>query len=413
MSWQASSWALELTLGDARRKMVLVAIASYADKEGKCAFASLTTLAQNCDLTEGALRRRIRELEQIGVINRFVRRIVEGGKIVSESVDGPQRDDRGAGKGRRTSDEFWVDMSVPTEEIAAAVKRLSASPPHGDEAKENAPETPLDVVGCEGTKSSPPLASEANAEHPPQRIVSDPPHREGGILPANPKEDSHPTLPSGRALPSQIDQEAEARFDTFRSDYPDGIVDLEKARAAFLALPNPDQDAAIAGLALYSARCKGRREKSMKAHLYVRKRVWEGLSAKQAARDARGLYDRNSREAKAITVLHRIAGAPRPLEIGDRLSSSVRITPKVLALADAPPEREWKAYPLGTAGSGSWRDLIEEALPPAIGRPRLTEIRAPWPFPPSVDGKIYTVESTGPPRELLTESDEEFMADGF
>ena len=87
------------------------------------------------------------------------------------------------------------------------------------------------------------------------------------------------------------------------------------------------------------------------------------------------------------------------------------ITPQILTFADAPDVRTcWIEQSRQIA---AWSNFLKDHI--KIPRPTLigvredhyadrTGIHAPWPWPPSVEGKIYT-ESTGPPDVLMTEDD--------
>ena len=409
MSWQASSWALELTLGDARRKMVLVAIASYADAQGRCSFASLATLAQNCDMKENALRRRIRELEEIGVINRFVRRVVPGGKIVSERVDGPVADDKGGSGGKRTSDEFWVDKDMAPADVEAEARRLfpesfDRSPPVRGEAG---------IVDTEkgSANSSPPQCGEAESQPPPHKPPSSPHHSGGGILHSDPKKETYPTLPKQEGLSKAIDK----RFEDFKSGYPDGILDLDKAKAAFAGLTEPDQVAAVAGVAHYADRCKRRREKSIKAHLYVSRRSWEGLVASPESRPNGGPYDPKSDVGRAILVLCEIAQYSPIRTADNRIVWRREITPQLLALAQAHGNPQRLKHETGSKQFWAWASLLDRAFEGLVRR-RLTEISTPWEWPPRIDGTLSPTgpsESTGPPQSLMTADDERALTDGL
>jgi hypothetical protein len=184
------------------------------------------------------------------------------------------------------------------------------------------------------------------------------------------------------------------RFEQFRSGYPDGIVDVEAAEREFAGLPEPDQAACAAGIAAYAARCKRRREKSMKAHLFIRKRGWIGIAAPSETAATSGLYEPKSTAGQAVLILGRMAHSS-PATIGDgRLIYRGEITPRLLAMAASPSEDAWGRYERGTANFAAWRDFISEVF---AGRalPVLTEVHAPWPWPPRKDGS--TGESTGPP----------------
>ena len=410
MSWQASSWALELTLGDARRKMVLVAIASYADAQGRCSFASLATLAQNCDMKENALRRRIRELEEIGVINRFVRRVVPGGKIVSERVDGPVADDKGGSGGKRTSDEFWVDKDMAPADVEAEARRLfpesfDRSPPVRGEAG---------IVDTEkgSANSSPPQCGEAESQPPPHKPPSSPHHSGGGILHSDPKKETYPTLPKQEGLSKAIDK----RFEDFKSGYPDGILDLDKAKAVFGLLPEADQVAAAISLPHYADYLRKRKQNSVKGHLYLKKRMWEAFTGTlTVTAPTSSVVPFDSRAAKALVTVCRVLGMSSPPRCSTGYVCSAPITPQILALADAPPESEWIEHAIGTQRAGAWRSL-RELLPPRWGMPRLEKIRSPWEWPPRIDGTLSPTgpsESTGPPQSLMTADDERALTDGL
>lgn len=413
MSWQASGWALELYLGDARRKMVLVAIANYADSEGKCAFPSLNTLAKNCDLKEGALKRRIRELEEIGIINRFVRRIVAGGKVVSEQASGPQRDSETSG-GRRTSDEFWVDMQMSADAVKAKVEELfekTVSTPHDDDANEDESDTTIISDTCESETISPPLASIASVGHVAPRTPSDTPHREGGILPSNPPGRIPPQPPQGGAS----DQDFEKDWQEFKSTYPDGMVDPDAAKREFAQLPPPDRKLCNSALPVYADRLRKRREKSIKAHLFVRKRSWEGILASPTeGSDAPRQIEPASRAGKALGILAGIARYRPFVGPNGRLIFHGEVTERLLAMAEAPADVV--GYKRGSPNFAAWWGFLGTVFA-GCNLPALTEILAPWPWPPKADGSIYSAEdSTGPPDlvpgTLATESDLDEMAKG-
>jgi hypothetical protein len=215
------------------------------------------------------------------------------------------------------------------------------------------------------------------------------------------KYPSSPTPPKGGVIKqdSKISEATETRFQEFKSGYPDGIVDLDAARREFGKLPDADQVSAIAAVQVYAARCRARREKSLKAHLFIRKRAWEGLLASATRQQGITEHPPHSPAGRALLTLGRIARY-QPLRLSSgNISFMGDITPALLALADTPDERDWGRYDRGTANYAAWRDLIFAVF---AGRalPALTAIEAPWPWPPRKDGSI----TTGPP-EGLTQDD--------
>jgi hypothetical protein len=67
MSWQASSWVLKTRVGDPSLKMLLLAIANYADPDGKC-FPKVSTLAFDSEVSTRTIQRSLRKLEELGLI---------------------------------------------------------------------------------------------------------------------------------------------------------------------------------------------------------------------------------------------------------------------------------------------------------------------------------------------------------
>lgn len=71
MSIQAMAWALEQQIvADATARHVLLCLANYADKHGKGAFPSVTSLAQDTGLSERSVRSKLSLLEGFGAISR-------------------------------------------------------------------------------------------------------------------------------------------------------------------------------------------------------------------------------------------------------------------------------------------------------------------------------------------------------
>jgi hypothetical protein len=69
MSWQATAWAMRQTTGAARRKLLLLALASYADRNGVC-WPSQETLARNTEQSVDSVQRQLDSLEKLKLIQR-------------------------------------------------------------------------------------------------------------------------------------------------------------------------------------------------------------------------------------------------------------------------------------------------------------------------------------------------------
>lgn len=111
------------------------------------------------------------------------------------------------------------------------------------------------------------------------------------------------------------------------------------------------------------------------------------------------IYAHGSDEANAVRVLHDIVDRTRAFFVIFRRSDGVTfikpMTPRLTALCQAPQPSEWVI--LTREQAGAWEGFLGKVFDGGQVRQRLREgSRAPWPWPPSVEGKIYTAE-TGPP----------------
>lgn len=69
MSWQAIDWAMRQTTGKAGRKLLLLALASYADKDGVC-WPSQATLARDTEQSVDTVQRQIITLQKLTLLKR-------------------------------------------------------------------------------------------------------------------------------------------------------------------------------------------------------------------------------------------------------------------------------------------------------------------------------------------------------
>lgn len=79
MSIQAVGWALSRDISPSSAKFVLVAIANYADENGRC-WPSQQRLANDTSLTERSIRSAIIALEELGYVKRVERRRQDGSR---------------------------------------------------------------------------------------------------------------------------------------------------------------------------------------------------------------------------------------------------------------------------------------------------------------------------------------------
>jgi hypothetical protein len=69
MSWQAIAWSIRQTTGSARRKLVLLALANYADVNGVC-WPSQETLGRDTEQSLDTVQRQLAALEKLKLLTR-------------------------------------------------------------------------------------------------------------------------------------------------------------------------------------------------------------------------------------------------------------------------------------------------------------------------------------------------------
>ena len=71
MSWQAVTWVLEFSESTSYSRLVMIAIASHANREGKNAFPSLDTIAQEARISRREVIYCIQAMEEAGELIVF------------------------------------------------------------------------------------------------------------------------------------------------------------------------------------------------------------------------------------------------------------------------------------------------------------------------------------------------------
>ncbi|WP_375308392.1 helix-turn-helix domain-containing protein [Bradyrhizobium sp. A11] len=67
MSWQATAWALQQRVGQPARKLVLLALANYADEHGIC-WPSQERLAEDVEMSLDTIQRHTKKLREAGLL---------------------------------------------------------------------------------------------------------------------------------------------------------------------------------------------------------------------------------------------------------------------------------------------------------------------------------------------------------
>lgn len=106
MSVRAISWALGAETGKPTAKLVLLALANYADDDGIC-WPSQARIARETEQSVDSIQRRLRDLESAGLIERQRRNGRYGARITDRyhlrMGPGPQSADSGHGSGKKCS----------------------------------------------------------------------------------------------------------------------------------------------------------------------------------------------------------------------------------------------------------------------------------------------------------------------
>lgn len=78
MSIEATAWALSVEdVPDSTARVILLGLANHADREGRAAWPSVATLAEYAVCSERTAHRRLRDLEELGLIRRGDQRLVD------------------------------------------------------------------------------------------------------------------------------------------------------------------------------------------------------------------------------------------------------------------------------------------------------------------------------------------------
>jgi hypothetical protein len=193
----------------------------------------------------------------------------------------------------------------------------------------------------------------------------------------------------------------------FETRWPTAAADDRQRTAyAWTELSEAEREAALKGIGPFLENLKRLKRSAVPAGWkYLEEKRWTLLEHKPDGTPQIKPFEAHTVEAKAIAVLFAIAGKTSFFYNVIRSDDgTVRypkpVTPQLLALAQAPQEREW--IDLDHRQAGAWEDLLGIFVTVAARSRMQSGSRAPWPWPPGKDGKIY---STGPPETLMTEQD--------
>lgn len=379
---EAHSWARNLRLRNPYAKLVLAMLTLYVNGDGIC-FVSIVQLAEDCEFAAETVRRRLMWLESIGAIVRMPQWRDELGRLNSE------------GRGKRTTDEIRLMIDTDSEVIeAAASGKYEAVEGNSNSDEQEISHPPRRVANEAASHSlAPPLAT----QQPPScggDIISEP----------EPEPEPSPQPPSGgNVVPED--------WRDFEEDWAEPILRQSMAQQVWSALKPDERTLARQAARGYVIWRKGHKKPPnvLGAHLFLKERdAWEKFArlAPAIGGSGPGAYLQDSPEGRAIIVLYEIAAKAdfvRQVMIRNGVISYAKpVGPRLLALAQAGPKDGW--FVLDHRQAASWENVLRDAVTVQVRKHLLAGDRAPWPWPPSVDGKLYT-EATGPPESLMTNED--------
>jgi len=363
MSIEAMNWARKIHVGDGMGKSLLRAIADYADEYGHC-WPSLARLADDCDMSIDSVRRRMKLLEEIGVIVTFRAWMDEHGQRNAD------------GRGRETSRDIrcLLDM-VRTRETTE----------HDDDD--------VDQAGTPLANSKGPLATGEGSQQQGAGSQS----ARGGVALVPPpnepplnREDSPPNPPPGGSGP-QTDEGKEPEH--FRAFFTGCLgwrtMDEQRALQVFSALTVDEQARAAAASPAHAAECTRFKKRSKDAHKLLLEKFWTRYPDARLPEKPAERHWIASGDLDGLLVALRIAdrGGPQLVDDAERgrgLWRSSPITPDLAAMATFAGQ-DPEAWPLIDADShefAAWRTRIREWTGFVV------EPRKRWlePYDPNVHG---------------------------
>lgn len=399
---QARVWVRSLRLGNPYAKAILMAVANYVNEDGT-AYPGIATLHVDTEIAENTITARLRWCESIGAIALAKCWVDENGRRNQD------------GRGRPTSQEIRFLLGADVEAVAESARQHTSERTLRGAVKQNSEvadppsdeDLPPQISPCPdgGLNSvSPSVAPQQPLTGAARILESEKEERKTHSQTLSREE-------AGKGFSSEVDEEFEKDFERLKVDYPQGILDIEAARTELLKVSAADRKDCVRSLPIYADRLRGRgkglakmTERSMKAHIFIRKRCWVGLLASAKA-TAPSSHPVNSEEGRALMTLARIM-RHTPLILNGNVIYAGEITPRIRALANAPPHREWIYGVRGKGNYAAWRDLAWSVWP---GKGfTLDSIDIPWDWPPRKDGSIIT-SGTAPPGELSDADARELM----
>ncbi|WP_257164670.1 hypothetical protein [Bradyrhizobium sp. SRS-191] len=399
MSWEAVTWASKQRMKLPHEQLILLVLANCADPEG-VAFAQWrgrehwwTYLVDKTRLSKSSLFRHMNTMIDLGLCERTMIVLQDGARRPIIRLNLTMNFDIDEHEAGQSHGETGAEGDVVDAEIVSDDNTLEDA--FGGSAGQSHHETGP-TSGNGGARPIPTGGTE------PFPIVG---------MQEDSKSDSKSKIPPN---PPGGGLSAAEGFDEFAKVW--GVIPkMAPAQAAWERTPSDQRPACIASARGYRAwvAAQSKRPAEVAAASFIRDVAgwaqWLPFVPKgDGARvSIAGAYPLESAEARAISMAYTIAGAGQALRgfmIRNGLLNYQRpITARLRALAEAPRDRD--GWPILTRQqAAAWEGLMREAVTVQVRNHLREGARAPWPWPPSHDGTIYTT-TTGSPQPAMTEQD--------
>lgn len=402
---EAHSWARNLRLKNPYGKLLLCMISQYVQGDGTC-FVGIKALAEDCELAEETIRRRLTWLEMVGAIVRLPQWIDENGRRNSEN------------RGRRTTDEirllFEADMDViearaagnldaDFENDTSSPVAVTLSHARGSTEAESADNRPSNTVAADiekvGEDSISPLATPSLRTGPNDSNLNQ------KITPLTPlRGEDQGGLDSGSEAKSWPHLES---WNKFEAAWREPILHQQLCRQIWSAFTDSERETAIKvarGYVNWRVAQK-RPPNTCNAQKILREiDAWPRFVELAGPDPAlRTFVAENSDVFAAVKVLASIGGWLPPL---------TRLDPQTGAVGywrDRPPPADLIGLAVFKgAAPEDWQSLDVDSVPFKAWASRIHEwvgywpktLRVPCPFPPRKDGSIAPANAS-----LMTQDD--------
>ena len=398
MSWEAVTWASKQRMKLPQEQLVLLVLANCADPSG-VAFAEWPGrehwwkyLVARTRLSKSSLFRHLNTLVELKLCTRSMMVLADGTRRPTLRLD--------------LSSAFDIEEIERNEADHSHEQDQS----HGETGAGDAPEhveNDSDFSDSGETIGTPAIRS--HGETGPTGGTSPFPivgmHIDSSI---DCSKESPPTPQVGGSHPDD-------GWEEFRSAWARPIERPSVARSAWQHVPTAKRGEVITaarGYFVWISR-QAKPPPTVSAQTFIRESSgwsqWLPYVGAVSSTSASLAYARDSVEAKALAVLHDIAGIGEAFrKIYRRSDGTVSyrlpITPRIAALAASPAISDWPALTHNQAAA--WEGVLREAVTIQVRKHLKDGDHAPWPWPPRKDGTL----SPDTPSPTMTPDDVEAFA---